>query len=78
MPVLEFALKETVTTGLRFTYARQHAQVGEAYRLAGQRDEAARLAAIALDAARGQKQRGQEARPRTESVRETHSRRTRW
>ena len=61
MPVLEFALKETATTGLRFTYARQHAQVGEAYRLAGQRGEAARLASIALEAARAHKQRGQEA-----------------
>jgi tetratricopeptide (TPR) repeat protein len=61
LPVLEFALKEAATTGLRFTYARQHAQVGEGYLLAGQRDEAARLAATALEAARAQKQRGQEA-----------------
>jgi class 3 adenylate cyclase/tetratricopeptide (TPR) repeat protein len=61
MPVLEFALKEAAMTGLRFTYSRQHAQVGEAYLLAGQHDEAARLVAVALDAARAQKQRGQEA-----------------
>jgi tetratricopeptide (TPR) repeat protein len=61
LPVLEFALKEAATTGLRFTYARQHAQVGEGYLLAGQRDEAARLATTALEAARAQKQRGQEA-----------------
>jgi tetratricopeptide (TPR) repeat protein len=61
LPVLEFALNEAATMGLRYTYARQHAQVGEAYLLAGQRDEAARLAAIALAAARAQKQRGQEA-----------------
>jgi len=61
MPVLEFALNEAALTGLRFTYSRQHAHVGEAYLLAGQREEAARLAAVALDAARAQKQRGQEA-----------------
>ena len=61
LPVLEFALKEAATTGLRWTYARQHAQVGEGYLLAGQHDEAARLAATALEAARAQKQRGQEA-----------------
>ena len=61
MPVLEFAQHETAMTGLRFTYARQHAHVGEAYLLAGRLDEAARLAAIALEAARTQKQRGQEA-----------------
>ena len=54
-------LKEAAATGLRWTYARQHAHVGEGYLLAGQRDEAARLAAIALEAARAQKQRGQEA-----------------
>ena len=61
LPVLEFALKEAATTGLRWTYARQHAHVAEAYLLAGQGDAAARLAAIALEAARAQKQRGQEA-----------------
>jgi class 3 adenylate cyclase/tetratricopeptide (TPR) repeat protein len=61
LPVLEFALQEAATTGLRFTYARQHAQVAEAYLLAGRHDEAARLAATALNAARAQKQRGQEA-----------------
>ncbi len=55
------SLKEAAATGLRYTYARQQAQVGEAYLLAGQRDEAARLAAIALEAARAQKQPGQEA-----------------
>jgi tetratricopeptide (TPR) repeat protein len=43
------------------TYARQHAHVGEAYLLAGRREDAARLAATALEAARAQKQRGQEA-----------------
>jgi tetratricopeptide (TPR) repeat protein len=61
LPVLAFALKEAATTGLRFTYARQHAQVGEGYLLAGRPDEAACLAATALEAARAQKQRGQEA-----------------
>ena len=61
LPILEFTLKEAAATGLRWTYARQHAHVGEAYLLAGRRDEAARLAAIALEAARAQKQRGQEA-----------------
>jgi tetratricopeptide (TPR) repeat protein len=42
-------------------YARQHAHVGEAYLLAGRHDVAARLAAMALEAARAQKQPGQEA-----------------
>jgi len=60
-PVLEFALKEAATTRLQFTYARQHVQVGAAYLLTGKRDEAARLATTALDAARANKQRGQEA-----------------
>jgi len=61
LPVLEFALTEVPTAGLRWTYARQHAHAGEAYLLAGRHDEAARLAAVALEAARFQKQRGQEA-----------------
>src|SRR5262249_3550007 len=59
--MLEFALEEAATTGLRWTYARQHAQVGEAFLLAGRPDEATRLAAIALEAARIQKQPGQMA-----------------
>jgi tetratricopeptide (TPR) repeat protein len=61
LPVLEFARHEAETAGLRLTYARQHAQVGAGYLLAGRRDEAAGIAAIALEAARAQKQRGQEA-----------------
>ena len=61
VPALEFAVSEAASTDLRFTYARQHAHVGAAYLLAGRPDEAARLAAIALAAAREQKQRGQEA-----------------
>src|SRR5262245_2961308 len=61
IPVLESALQEAARTGLRFAYSRQHAQVGEAYLLIDRPDEAARVAAIALDAARAQKQRGQEA-----------------
>jgi tetratricopeptide (TPR) repeat protein len=61
LPVLAFALKEAATTGLRYTYARQHAVIGEAYLLAGQPNEAARVATVALEAARAQKQFGQEA-----------------
>ena len=54
-------LTPAMLSDLGLAYARQHAQVGEGYLLAGQRDEAARLAATALEAARAQKQRGQEA-----------------
>jgi tetratricopeptide (TPR) repeat protein len=61
LPVLAFALNEAATTGLRWTYARLHSQAGEAFLLAGRPDEATRLAAVALEAARTQKQPGQMA-----------------
>ena len=61
-PVVEAALAEATATNLQFTCARQHTLAGEAYWIGGHVAEAERLAVRALDMARTNKQRGQEAR----------------
>jgi class 3 adenylate cyclase/tetratricopeptide (TPR) repeat protein len=61
VPILEATLAEATTTDLRYTYARQHARMGEAHWMAGRVSEAQRLAGRALEVARSHRQLGQEA-----------------